>query len=178
MTKLKKTAQTFEYKDFVAKTYFDASEGLLYAQVLNSASPISVHADNPKALEKEFRQLIDDYIAICEANDMPAKKEFSGKFNVRISSELHESLSLIATHKGKSLNEIAISAFEKFTDSERVIEYHEQVVTPKQTVIKIAHARREEQLHQSTRSDYSGQGYRLRGFRGSNMETFQQYGTA
>jgi predicted HicB family RNase H-like nuclease len=47
------------------------------------------------------------FLEVCEENDIDPHKHYSGKFNLRISPELHEQLAITAQAKGMSINTLA-----------------------------------------------------------------------
>ena len=57
-----------------------------------------------KEIERAFKDSIDDYIAWCEEEGVEPEKPYSGKFNVRLSPELHRQISILAKKKHISLN--------------------------------------------------------------------------
>ena len=62
---------------------------------------------------KAFRDSIDDYLEFCaERNEIP-EKPFSGKFVVRLPSELHHRAYIKAMEKGQSLNQFVVESLEK-----------------------------------------------------------------
>ncbi|MGH7996549.1 MAG: type II toxin-antitoxin system HicB family antitoxin [Opitutaceae bacterium] len=69
-----------------------------------------VHGDDPGKVVLELRQAIEEWIANLQADGKPlpaptAGKTYSGKFVVRIPSEVHQKLVLNALAKDESLNE-------------------------------------------------------------------------
>ena len=60
-----------------------------------------------------FHQAVDDYLLYCEEKGIEPDKTFSGKFNVRISPELHRKAVLEATKQDVSLNNIVQKALKE-----------------------------------------------------------------
>ena len=50
---------------------------------------------------------------VCKENGIEPRKQFSGKFNLRIPAELHERLAMEPQAQGKCLNSLAQEALEK-----------------------------------------------------------------
>ena len=76
-----------------------------------------VHGPNEKAVFAELCEVVDEWIALAtiDGDHLPpglAGKTYSGKFNLRLSKELHERLTLEATKQGKSLNAFCAEALE------------------------------------------------------------------
>ncbi len=68
---------------------------------------------NPKALRAEFRKSLQVFLAVCAEKGLDPRRQFSGKFNLRISPELHERLAIVAQAEGKSINLVAQEALQQ-----------------------------------------------------------------
>jgi predicted HicB family RNase H-like nuclease len=65
---------------------------------------ITFQGKSVDALEKAFRESIDDYLSWCKERGKKPEKTFSGTFNLRIPPELHAKLVFQAKSIGLSLN--------------------------------------------------------------------------
>ena len=102
------------YKGYSAKPEYSADDKLFYGKILGIDDLVDFSAENAKDLEHEFQTAVDDYLAFCIEIGKEPQREYSGAFNVRISPELHQRISLLAQSEGISLNkavEQAIAAF-------------------------------------------------------------------
>ncbi len=70
------------------------------------------YAKDIDGLYKEGALSLKVFLEACEARGIKPKKEYSGKFNVRITPELHAEVVTIATVEGKSLNQWVFDALE------------------------------------------------------------------
>ncbi|MFN6058757.1 MAG: type II toxin-antitoxin system HicB family antitoxin [Burkholderiales bacterium] len=52
------------------------------------------------------------FLEVCQEKGIEPKRNFSGKFNLRISPELHEQLAIAAQAEGKSINTVAQEALQ------------------------------------------------------------------
>ena len=68
---------------------------------------------NVTELENAFRDAVDDYLEQCHTEGIEPQKPFSGKFNLRMSSELHARTAQTASRLGKSVNQFIIDSLEK-----------------------------------------------------------------
>ncbi|MDZ4197899.1 MAG: toxin-antitoxin system HicB family antitoxin [Kiritimatiellia bacterium] len=69
-----------------------------------------IHGDEETRVYKELCQAVEEWIDIFEQDGVPlpeptAGRIFSGKFVVRVGSDLHKALSIGALRRGESLNE-------------------------------------------------------------------------
>jgi len=95
-----------EYKRYLTILDFDLAEGIIVGNVINTKDIISFHAETLAGAKQAFEDIIDTYLSACEAEGICASKLYSGKFNLRISPDLHRELSIEAAQEGLSLNEL------------------------------------------------------------------------
>jgi predicted HicB family RNase H-like nuclease len=93
-----------EYKGYTGSIEYSEEDGLLFGKVLGIKGLISYEGVTGKDLEKDFKEVINEYLVDCEANDKKPEKPFKGSFNVRISSKLHQRAALLAKEAQVSLN--------------------------------------------------------------------------
>ena len=58
---------------------------------------------------------LDEYLEDCKQRGKDPNKPYSGKFNLRLSPQLHSEIAAAAAKTGKSLNQWVITALEKAT---------------------------------------------------------------
>ncbi len=73
-------------------------------EFLHGADVITFQGTRVNEIEKAFRESIDDYLDFCRERGEKPDKPFSGKFVLRVSSDLHHKLYIQASKSGKSLN--------------------------------------------------------------------------
>jgi len=93
-----------EYKGYFAKVDFDADARVFHGEVINLRDVITFEADNVDALIREFHDSVDDYLDFCKERGEKPEKPFSGRFVLRIDSELHKNIYLRSKLSNKSLN--------------------------------------------------------------------------
>ena len=93
-----------------AKIEYDAELDQFRGEILGLNGGADFVGRNPKELRAEFRKSLQVYLEVCREKGIEPRKQYSGKFNLRISSELHERLALVAQAEGKSLNALAEEA--------------------------------------------------------------------
>jgi len=69
-----------------------------------------IHGDREAEVYKELCQAVEEWIDICERDEVPlpeptAGKDYSGKFVIRVGPDLHKALAIGALRRGESLNE-------------------------------------------------------------------------
>jgi predicted HicB family RNase H-like nuclease len=93
-----------------AKIEYDAELDLFRGEILGLNGGADFYGKNPKELRTEFKKSLQVFLDICEEKGIEPRKHFSGKFNLRISPELHEQLAIAAQAEGKSINLLAQEA--------------------------------------------------------------------
>ena len=92
---------------------YDAELDLFRGEILGLSGGADFYGKNPKELRSEFRKSLQVFLAVCEEKGLEPRRHFSGKFNLRISPELHERLAIEAQAQGKSINTLAQEALQE-----------------------------------------------------------------
>jgi predicted HicB family RNase H-like nuclease len=102
-----------EYKGYTGQiTAVDEKQGLIHGRVAGITDVITFEGGSLEDLMQAFHDSVDDYVDFCGARKESPEKPLSGKFLLRISSELHKQASLAAKKSGASLNAWVASAIE------------------------------------------------------------------
>ena len=97
---------------YSAKIEYDADIDLFRGEILGLSGGADFYGANPDELRLEFKRSLDVFLEVCREKGVEPRKQFSGKFNLRIPPDLHEKLALAAQAQGKSLNSLAQEALE------------------------------------------------------------------
>ena len=92
------------YKGYIGKVEYDDVNRIFSGSVVNTRTVITFCGESVDELEKEFKASVDDYLAWCKEDGIEPEKPYSGKFNVRLTPELHQQAALRARLLGISLN--------------------------------------------------------------------------
>ena len=71
------------------------------------------YAKDIDTLENEGAISLKTFLDHCAENGVEPKKEYSGRFNIRVSSTLHADIARIAATQGKSLNQWVSDTLEQ-----------------------------------------------------------------
>jgi predicted HicB family RNase H-like nuclease len=99
--------------DYSAKIEYDSELDLFRGEILGLSGGADFYGKNPKELRAEFKRSLQVFLEVCREKGIEPKRHFSGKFNLRISPELHEKLAIAAQARGKSINAFAQEALQK-----------------------------------------------------------------
>lgn len=95
---------TMEYKGYVGSVEFSEEDGVFFGKVMGIRALISYEGTNARELVSDFHNAVDDYLALCESEEIKPEIAYKGSFNVRISPELHKQAVIAALAKQISLN--------------------------------------------------------------------------
>ena len=74
---------------------------------------MTYEAQDARSLERAFREAVDDYLGLCEAEKREPDVPLKGSFNVRPGRELHRRAMLYARREGISLNAVVTGALRR-----------------------------------------------------------------
>ena len=97
-------SNTMEYKGYVGSVEFSEEDCIFFGKVMGIRALLSYEGSTARELFADFHGAVDDYLAMCKAEEKEPEKAFKGSFNVRISPELHKQLVVRATAQQMSLN--------------------------------------------------------------------------
>jgi len=104
-----------KYKGYTARIEYSEEDGCLVGRVLGIRDIIGFHGDSVEEVRQAFEEAVDFYLQ----TEPKPQKPFSGKFNLRISPELHAKASVQAEASGKSLNQWVSEAIDKALENRR-----------------------------------------------------------
>ena len=96
-----------------AKIEYDAELDVFRGEILGLAGGADFLGKNPKELRAEFRKSLQVFLEVCREKGIEPRRNYSGKFNLRIPPDLHEKLALVAQAEGKSINTLAQEALQQ-----------------------------------------------------------------
>ncbi len=103
--------------EYGAKIEYDPELDLFRGEILGLSGGADFYGKNPKELRAEFKRSLQVFLEVCREKGIEPRRHFSGKFNLRISPELHEKLAIAAQAEGKSINTLALEALQERVES-------------------------------------------------------------
>jgi predicted HicB family RNase H-like nuclease len=91
---------------------YDSELDLFRGKILGLSGGADSYGKNPKKLRAEFKRSPQVFLEVCLERSIEPKRHFPGKFNLRISPDLHERLAIAAQAQGKSINAFNQNALE------------------------------------------------------------------
>lgn len=96
-----------------AKIEFDQELDVFRGEILGLSGGADFYGKNPQELRTEFRKSLQVFLEVCKEKGIEPRRNFSGRFNLRIPPELHERLAIEAQAQGKSINTLAQEALQE-----------------------------------------------------------------
>lgn len=84
---------------------FDPDIGMFRGEFLGLSGSADFYAADVEGLRREGKTSLKVYLQACEEREVSPYKRFSGRFNVRISPDLHAEIVSAAEASGMSLNQ-------------------------------------------------------------------------
>ena len=104
---------TMTVEGYSAKIEYDEELDLFRGEILGLSGGADFYGKNTRELRAEFKKSLQVFLEVCEEKGLEPRRHFSGKFNLRISPELHEKLVIEAQALGKSINTLAQEALQE-----------------------------------------------------------------
>jgi predicted HicB family RNase H-like nuclease len=98
---------------YQAKIEYDDELDMFRGEILGLNGGADFYGRTPEELRAEFHRSLQVFLEVCREKDIEPRRHYSGKFNIRISPELHERLAILAEAEGKSLNTLAQEALQR-----------------------------------------------------------------
>jgi predicted HicB family RNase H-like nuclease len=93
-----------EYKGYIGVVQFDSDARLFHGEVINTRDVITFQGNSVEEIETAFQGSMDDYLDWCKEENVSPEKPYSGKFNLRLSPELHKEIAIAAKRMNLSIN--------------------------------------------------------------------------
>lgn len=95
-----------------ARIEYDEDLDLFRGEILGLNGGADFYGANPQELRTELKKSLKVFLEVCAEKNINPRRSYSGKFNLRISPELHEKLAIAAQAEGKSINSLAQEALK------------------------------------------------------------------
>jgi len=103
-----------QYKGYFGTVEYFAADNLLCGEVVGIKGLVSYEGECLESLREDFEGAVDAYLEMCAENGITPQKVYKGKFNVRVSPELHKTLAHYSAEHGKTLNSVVEEAIRQY----------------------------------------------------------------
>ena len=94
-----------EVDGYKAMIEYDPELDQFRGEILGLNGSADFYGTSPASLRREFKNSLKVYLEVCKEKGISPRKEYSGKFNLRIPPRLHSEIAAQATAAGKSINQ-------------------------------------------------------------------------
>lgn len=100
-----------KYKGYTGSVEFSEEDDCLFGKVQGlHGTLISYEGYTIEEIRNDFEGAVDDYLASCKERGIEPAKPYSGKFVVRMSSDLHSRVAAMANATGTTINDFITRA--------------------------------------------------------------------
>ncbi len=101
-----------EINGFHAVIKYDPEIEMFRGEFVGLNGSADFYASNIENLKKEGAISLKVFLNACEKRNIEPRKKYSGKFHVRVPSNLHANIASAATAEGKSLNQWIVDTLD------------------------------------------------------------------
>ena len=95
-----------EYKGYKGSVEYSKEDDCLFGKVQGLSKDLIVfEGQTLDELRKDFEEGIDNYLEGCLADGVEPAKPYSGKLNLRMSSDLHSRVAAFVANTGTTIND-------------------------------------------------------------------------
>ncbi len=107
-----------EYNGYLGSIEYGEDEGVLHGRLEYIRDLVTYEGTDARSLKTAFCEAVDDYIALCEAEERVPDTPLKGSFSVRPGRDLHRRAALLARNRGMNLNTVVSEALRSYLDRE------------------------------------------------------------
>ncbi len=93
-----------EYKGYKGSVEYSKEDNCLFGKVQGMSKA--------QELRKDFEDGVDSYLEACKADGVEPAKPYSGRLNLRMSSELHSRVAAVVAATGTTINDFINKAIQ------------------------------------------------------------------
>lgn len=95
-----------KHKGYIGSVEFSPEDNCFFGKVLGlKGTLISYEGTSVDDIRRDFEDAVDCYLESCEERGIAPAKPFSGKFMLRIPSDLHRDIAAAAAEAGTTIND-------------------------------------------------------------------------
>jgi len=95
-----------EYKGYKGSVEYSKEDNCLFGKVQGMSKALILYEGYTlEELRKDFEDGVDSYLEACKADGVEPSKPYSGRLNLRMSSELHSRVAAFVATTGMTIND-------------------------------------------------------------------------
>ncbi|WP_439556264.1 type II toxin-antitoxin system HicB family antitoxin [Dyadobacter sp.] len=97
---------------YTASIYYSPADEVFFGKLIGVNDLVTFEGTSVEALKQGMQEAVDDYIETCRLLGKSPEKSYKGVFNVRVSSDLHKKIALLASQYNVTLNDFVKSVLQ------------------------------------------------------------------
>ena len=98
---------------YKAKIEYDPDIDMFRGEILGLNGGADFYGETPAELKAEFKKSLETFLEVCKEKGISPKKQYSGRFNLRIPPKLHSDIVAKAATENKSINQWVAEKLEQ-----------------------------------------------------------------
>lgn len=111
-----------KYKGFYGSVILDNEELIFHGKLEFINALVTYEAVDAIGIKKSFKETVDDYLELCQSNNIEPEKPCKGSLNVRIGETLHMEAAAFADKKHLSINDFIKRAIQHEIENDKEYE--------------------------------------------------------
>jgi predicted HicB family RNase H-like nuclease len=107
-----KMINSLTYDGYTAGIHYSPADEVFFGKLIGVNDLVSFEGTSVEELKQSMKEAVDDYIETCKTLGKSPEKSYKGVFNVRVSSDLHKKLALLASQYDVTLNDFVKSVLQ------------------------------------------------------------------
>ncbi|WP_031527231.1 type II toxin-antitoxin system HicB family antitoxin [Dyadobacter crusticola] len=100
------------YNGYTANIHYSPADEVFFGKLIGVNDLVTFEGTSVEALKQGMQEAVDDYIETCRVLGKQPEKSYKGVFNVRVSSDLHKRIALLASQYNVTLNDFVKSVLQ------------------------------------------------------------------
>ncbi|MBS4168122.1 type II toxin-antitoxin system HicB family antitoxin [Parachlamydia sp. AcF125] len=98
-----------KYKGYSGYVIYDDEARIFHGEVAGLKAVITFQGTTVDEIEHAFKESIDDYLDWCKERGVDPEKAYSGRFSLRMPSDLYVKIAAQAAQNGMSINSYIVN---------------------------------------------------------------------
>jgi predicted HicB family RNase H-like nuclease len=107
-----KMINSLYYNGYTASIHYSPADEVFFGKIIAVNDLVTFEGTSVEELKQGMKEAVDDYIKTCQALGKSPDKLYKGVFNVRVSSDLHRKIALLASQYDVTLNDFVKSVLQ------------------------------------------------------------------
>jgi predicted HicB family RNase H-like nuclease len=107
-----KMINSLVYQGYTASIHYSPADEVFFGKVIGVNDLVTFEGTSVEALKQGMKEAVEDYITTCKELGKSPDRTYKGVFNIRVSSDLHKKIALLASQYDVTLNDFVKSVLQ------------------------------------------------------------------